>query len=457
MSLVIVLLPVTGVFAQVPAGWQTNPPRDTATTKYSMGISAPEPSEQAAVKSAWQNALQNLASSIGTNVASQADITAQSEGFDSGIEDVFTVRLENSTFSTQVRLTGVREMDRKLEKEGASFKAYILAAISVEDWNKALRYIENEESAGLAYRFFAQKVRGITPLNRAGKPQSAGTSLPAETKFPYDDYYGWLRSECITISVTGDNGAAYSELINQFSKKLYRNSVVFSSFIDQLPSRILYDSARYYDGVLRALSNTGIFTVSQENGAIILTPKNPSSLAAFKKYVDDLKDSSKVVVTGIEVIETADSRVVNSGSLVINQFKLLAAKQFGLTAVNFTIPQHYLSEPPDEDAIIGYIRQNIAAFPARFLAICVTETRLESGIPEYKIPPNIVAQTQFLLYDLITGERIDSETADTKGFVFSPSNQAEASVVSESRKAIQFLFNAKNRPGLEGIMRKALE
>jgi hypothetical protein len=33
------------------------------------------------------------------------------------------------------------------------------------------------------------------------------------------------------------------------------------------------------------------------------------------------RHSSKVVVTGIEVIETAGSRVVNSGNLVINQFK----------------------------------------------------------------------------------------------------------------------------------------
>ncbi|MFP3043497.1 hypothetical protein LQZ19_16910 [Treponema primitia] len=431
--------------AQVPPNWQTNPPRDTAATKYSVGISAPQATEQAAVKNAWQNALQNLAASIGTNVQSQTDITVREESRDSDIADAFTLTLENSSFSTQVRLTGVRELDRKGEKQGASFIVYILVSISVEDWNKALRYIENEEASGLAYRFFAQKVRGITPLNREGKPQG------------YEDYYGWLRSVCITISVNGEAGASYSELLNQFSRKLYRNSIVFSSSIDRLPSRIVYDSALYYDGFLRSLSNANLFTVSQENGAILLTPRNASALAGFRKYVDDMKDSSKIVVTGVEVIETPGNRVLNSGNLVINQFKLLAARQFGLNAVNFTIPQQYLTEAPDEDGIIDHIQKNIASFPARFLVICVTGTKLESGLPEYKIPPTITAQTQFLLYDLITGERINSETVDTTGFVFSPANQNESTVLSESRRAIQFLFDAKNQGGLESIMKKTLE
>ena len=99
--------------AQVPAGWQTTPPRDTAAVKYSVGISDAQSSEAAAVKSAWQNALQNLASSIGTNIESRTEVTAQSEGFDGGIEDAFTVRLENSTFTTQVRLTGVSEINQQ--------------------------------------------------------------------------------------------------------------------------------------------------------------------------------------------------------------------------------------------------------------------------------------------------------------------------------------------------------
>jgi hypothetical protein len=444
LSLILLFsLTALSISAQVPPNWQTIPPRDTAAVKYSVGISTPQATEQSAVKNAWQNGLQNLASSIGTNVTSQTDITVREEGRDSDIADAFTVTLENSTFSTKVRLTGVRELDRKVERQNTSFIVYILVSISVEDWNKALRYIENEEASGLAYRFFAPKVRGIAGLSREGKPQG------------YEDYYSWLRSACITISVNGD--AAYLELLNQFSKKLYRNSVIFSSSIDRLPSRIVYDSALYYDGFLRALSNTGLFAVGQENGAIILTPKNSAALAAFKKYVDDMKDSSKVVVTGIEVIETPETRTINSGNLVINQFKLLASKQFALTAVNFTIPQQYLSEPPDEDAIIAHIQKNIASFPARFLVICVTETKLEAGMPEYKVPPNITAQTQFLIYDIITGERVNSETADTKGFVFSPANQNEATVLSESRRAIQFLFNAKNQSGLEGIMKKALE
>jgi hypothetical protein len=48
--------------------------------------------------------------------------------------------------------------------------------------------------------------------------------------------------------------------------------------------------------------------------------------------------------------------------------------------------------------------------------------------------------------------RINSAEADTQGFVFSPANLQRQTAITESRRALQFLYDPKNKPGLEGIM-----
>jgi hypothetical protein len=72
------------------------------------------------------------------------------------------------------------------------------------------------------------------------------------------------------------------------------------------------------------------------------------------------------------------------------------------------------------------------------------------------MPPLITAQTRFIVYDVLTGETVSSNTADTRGFVFSPVDGREQSILAESRRALQFLYDAKNKPGLEGIMSEVL-
>jgi hypothetical protein len=265
----------------VPPGWEKNPPRDMEAVKYSVGLSMPQATEQGAFAGAWQNALQNFAASIGTTVSSQTDITVTEQGFDGEIADAFTVTLESSSFSTQVQLTGVRELARKVERQGASYIVYMLASMNTEDWQRAARYIENEEAAFLAYRFFAQRLPGITLLAAAGKP--AG----------FEDFYIWLRNSCVIISVSAGTGSganagganaetSYLDGMVRFAKKLYRNSLAFSTGIEGLPSCVIYDSPRYRDGLLRAFAGTGAFTVTQPNAAIVLASKNAASLSALR-------------------------------------------------------------------------------------------------------------------------------------------------------------------------------
>jgi hypothetical protein len=89
--------------------------------------------------------------------------------------------------------------------------------------------------------------------------------------------------------------------------------------------------------------------------------------------------------------------------------------------------------------------------------ICYSETNLSAAMPEFKIPALVNASCRFTLYDTVTGEIVNSNTADTKGLgAFTPANMQEQTVATESRKALQFLFNAKNKPGLAGIMREVL-
>jgi len=432
---------VTAIFAQIPSNWETNKPRDTAEQKYMVGISQPSNTEQEAIKNAWQDAVQQFASSIAVRYEGRSDITVQSQNYASEIEDAFIATVATSTFSTNIPLTGVRELARKVPRQDGKYIAYVLAVMSIEDYNKAKQYVENEEAAYLAYRFFSQ--RGLFTAV-SGKPT------------PYDDYYSWLRNNCVIISINDTNATALLEQIDLFVKKLYKNAALFAQVINGQNARIIYNSAKYYDGILRALQNTTLFTIQREDSRLILKPAKANTLAELRNAIAAIKDSGKFVITGLEIIQTQGGDTTNSGTIVINQFKTIASRQFNMQAVNFAVPSQYLSGYVDEDGIIRYVQNNSNNFPARYLIICRSETKLEKGIPEYKIPPMVNASCHFTLYDIVTGETLQSETAETAAGAFTPSNLEDRAVIEEARRALQFLYNAKTQPGLAEIMRGVL-
>jgi len=430
-------------FAQIPPDWDTNPPKDTAQRKYAVGISQPSASEQEAYRGARQDAVQQFASSIATRFQGQTDITVQSQFLSSGIEDAYTVYLETSSFSTNVPITGVSEQARKIETVSGRYVARVLAAMSGEDYEKARQYVENEEAAFLAYRFFSQ--RNLFPAAANQKP--AG----------FEDYYSWLRNNCVIITIDDPNPTAMLEQIDQFIKKLYKNAAVFAQIINGRGARIVYNSGKYYDGILRALQGTALFTIQRESAHLTLKPVKADTLAALRNAVSAMKDSAKFVITGLETIQTQSGETANSGTIVINQFKIIASRQFNMQAVNYTVPSQYLSGFVDEDGIIRHIQNNRDAFPARYLIICRSETKLDKGMSEYRIPPMVNASCHFTLYDIVTGETLQSDTAQTAAGGFSPSNLEDRAVIDESRRALQFLYNAKTQPGLEAIMKGVFE
>ncbi|MDR1904156.1 MAG: hypothetical protein LBQ88_17955 [Treponema sp.] len=439
--LVFLCLHGFALFAQVPPDWDRAAPPDTEAFKYSVGVSTPSLTEQDAFKSAWANALQNFASSIGTYFSSQTDISVRSAGFDSEIEDAFTLYLENSSFSTQVRLSGVREAARKTEPQNGAYIVRVLAVMGKEDYQKAVRYVENEEASFRAYTFFRQKVPALAPLSLQEKPRG----------FP--DYYTWLRSTCVILTVQGDT--RYLGQLELFVKKLFKNALVYAEILEGEQTRLVYDAGLHYGGIVRALEDTGLFAISKDNSRLVLRPAG--SLNAFQQAADGMKDASALFVTGLEVIETPQRRMVNTENLVVNQFKSLASRQYRYNTVQFSLPPSFTGGAYlDETGIIGYITANRAAFPARYALICYAETRYEAGIAEYRVPALITAYCHATLFDVITGEAVSSETIDTKGFVFSPATTREDAVVSESRRALRFLFDAKNGRGLPVIMEQTL-
>jgi hypothetical protein len=336
----------------------------------------------------------------------------------------------------------VHELARKTARQDGKYVAFVLAAMSVEDYNKAKQYIENEEAASLAYRFFSQ--RGLFTAVRSGKP--AG----------FDDYYSWLRNNCVVISINDANSNALLEQIDLFIKKLYKNAALFAQIINGQGARIIYNSSKYYDGTLRALQNTNLFVIQRESSHLMLKPAGTNILAELRNAVAAVKDSSKFVITGLEIIQTQGGDTANAGTIVINRFKTIASRQFNMQAVNFTIPPQYLSGYVDEDSIIRYVQNNSNGFPARYLVICRSETKLDKGIPEYKIPPMVNASCHFTLYDIVTGEVVQSNSAESNPGAYQLSNLTDQAVTGESRRALESLSDPKTKPGLENIMRDVL-
>ncbi|MDR2447110.1 MAG: hypothetical protein LBD58_07465 [Treponema sp.] len=175
----------------------------------------------------------------------------------------------------------------------------------------------------------------------------------------------------------------------------------------------------------------------------------------LKAAVASMKDSSKYIIVGSETIQTRSGVVASTENIVITQFKSGAARQFGLQAVNFSIPGQYTSGAIDEDGVISYINRN--AVSIRYLVICHAETQLEEGIPEYKLPPLTTASRHFSLYNLVTGETTHNKTIPTPPGAFSPANLQDLAVVAASRDALRFLGNPKTQPGLTEIMREILQ
>lgn len=81
----------------------------------------------------------------------------------------------------------------------------------------------------------------------------------------------------------------------------------------------------------------------------------------------------------------------------IQRFKDVAARQFGMQALEFALPPEYLKGYIHDEAIIRYVITHQATFPARYLVICFSD-------PAY---------CRFMLFDTVVPRRL-LESAETR-------------------------------------------
>jgi hypothetical protein len=165
-----------------------------------------------------------------------------------------------------------------------------------------------------------------------------------------------------------------------------------------------------------------------------------------------MPDSSRFVITGLETIQTQEGEIVNQNTVIINQFRSIVFRQFNMQAVNYNIPAHYLSGFIDKDAIIRHIQINFASFPARYLVISRSQTFLNRGLPESNVPPRVSASSYFILFDIVTGDIIQSDTIQTSAAFFL-NNLEDNTIIDRSRMALQRLTDQRTQPNLENIIK----
>jgi hypothetical protein len=445
---IILMLFATVVFAQqIPPNWWigASPPRDTAQHIFQVAMSNPSATEQEALREARQNGMQQFALSISPRFEGLINISSQSQLITGGMEDIIDeliIRMETSAITINVPLSGIRELDRRIERDGNRFIARILLSMSVEDYDKARLYIDNEEAAALAYRFFGQRNLFQIPVNQ----RPAG----------YDGFYSWMRNNCVIIAINDTNANALLPHLDQLITRIYRDAVIFPHVIDGHGARIIYDSRKHYDGILRALQNISLFNIQREGIRLVLRPVRANILADFRTAVNNIKDSSRFVVTGIETIQTESGEIVNTNAVIIPQFRTIVPRLFNMRSENFAIPSQFLSNGIDEAGILQHIQNNFASFPARFLVISRTQTRLDRGIAGI-LSPSVRAETSFTVYDLVTGGNYHSDTIQSPAAIHDLSNMEERTIITRSRDALLFLNNPRNGATLEQIIRSVFE
>ncbi|MDR1216697.1 MAG: hypothetical protein LBK25_08445 [Treponema sp.] len=428
----------TALFAQeIPQEWDRVIPRDTPDFRYKVGVSAPAASEQASANGARNDALKQFASSIVTNVSTEETELSFGQDLGDGVLEVRVTYKGEASFSSKIQLSGFSEIDRKVEKgRNGEYIGRSLTRVSVEDYNKARYAVDNEPAAARSYRFF---VRNIPALANA-PPRPAG----------YEDYMTWLMDYCVILSIQNRDDPS----LEQFVKKLYKKAVVCHDIINGQKALIVYDAdARYANGVFVSLQKSGLFDVQRENAVIVLNFLRQKSLADFRAYINRDMKPSKVVITGRETVQFLYQNNLNPDKPIAKQFEtIVASPQIGITAGNFSLPPSLMNERfLNEDEMFAYVQRNIASFPARYLAVCYSETAFDAE--SYAV----TAFCRFTLYDVVTGDVYQSETADSRERRITATSSSEPAILAASRDALKFLTDKSNSRSLPAIVKKVFD
>jgi hypothetical protein len=87
---------------------------------------------------------------------------------------VIVITEGDATVRVRLPLSGIREVERRVERYGGKYIARIQIAISAEGITQAAAYTEREATAFRSYYFFSQRVLGFTGT----KPGDPGGVYP---------------------------------------------------------------------------------------------------------------------------------------------------------------------------------------------------------------------------------------------------------------------------------------
>jgi hypothetical protein len=193
LLLIIFFISLTiAVFAQpqIPSNWYGDtPPQNTIQYMFAVGMSDPSVTEQEAISAARLDATLQLAFSAASRVQGQENITATSEHFASEIEDEFIVRVQTSSITTDVPLTGVRILDRRSEMQDGRYIVRVLLYMTVEDFNRAIRQVEDERRRTITLY--------TNRINENNRNINQLINMSAAEKYTVDGYERYRRAALI--------------------------------------------------------------------------------------------------------------------------------------------------------------------------------------------------------------------------------------------------------------------
>ncbi|MBO4508981.1 MAG: hypothetical protein J5747_10150 [Spirochaetaceae bacterium] len=404
-----------------PLDWDLKKPLDNDAYCFAVGLSEPCSSEAEAYNQAWRSVLSYFAKSISSYVTLNTQRFLREEGFESDILDTYSLTITHSTWKSEVLISGVKVIAKKVEKErDGKTVVRILGYMTVEDFKKAKIAVQDEETSVLAYSYFEKNVKS--------------------------DFYGdiettytqWIKKNCALFEITDKKEAEkWARQLEDCIKKVYKNVVLYRCDFDECPCVIVYNSSDYLGSIISLLEKAECICVKRLGSTCILSGRDSEALTKFVSYCSRLKDSNKIAVFGVEFYNLPSGEIFeNSESRAVVKFRELAQKNFSLIPVSFS------QEFESYDDLKTYADENTDDFSARYLVFCTSETEPES----YGKKAWVNAYVSFILLDLVTMEEYQSEMAVSMPMSATVTVMSDSQVKAKSRNAIDNACNPDKNP-----------
>jgi hypothetical protein len=359
------------------------------------GISEPLKSEAAALIDARNDAYRNAATSIWSFVTGRYDIKQINTG--TNPLDVIFITSGNATLVTRLPLTGVKELEKTVEKnEAGYYKARIQIVLSAEGREKALKYLDQEAMAFRAYNYFAKKYN-FAPLPLTATPEG------------YVDYTNWLDINSLTFSMMEEEGSIdFLAQLDTFLRKFCRAITVFTDKLDNRIVKIMYNVPDLNKEIVTALQQMDVKVYRENVTRLKLVPDIP--LETFRNHIQAMPDAGLLAIAGIS---SNGNSFTHMSPEALNEVARIAG-QIGMRTQILRLPDQCLNGAYDDAEIVNLLGKKNARYTILLKSISV----LEPAITAYRIPIPAHHRVSYrcALLDSLTARIIYSDTVSDVDF-----------------------------------------